>query len=65
MQWCTFKTNDKICEIEWKYDPYNVTMGQCEDFSGRVEFRVSLAFIDISYRRGCDRQTDRHLRIIL
>merc|ERR1711936_1272200 len=38
-EWCTFKTNDKICEIEWKSDLYNVTMGQCEDYSGRVEFR--------------------------
>merc|ERR550517_2319751 len=26
-------------EIEWKRTPYNVTMGQCDDYEGRVEFK--------------------------
>merc|ERR1719328_102930 len=25
----------------WKREPYNVTMGECSDFAGRVEFRGS------------------------
>ena len=29
-----------MCEIEWKRTPYNVTMGQCDDYEGRVEFKV-------------------------
>ena len=41
LQWCTFKHADTMCEIEWKRTPYNVTMGQCDDYEGRVEFKVS------------------------
>ena len=40
-QFCTFRKGDKSCDIVWKRDPYNVTMGECDDFAGRVEFRVS------------------------
>ena len=40
MQWCTFKHAEKMCEIEWKRTPYNVTMGTCDDYEGRVEFKV-------------------------
>ena len=39
-QWCTFKHAEKMCEIEWKRTPYNVTMGTCDDYEGRVEFKV-------------------------
>ena len=41
LQWCTFKHADTMCEIEWKRTPYNVTMGKCDDYEGRVEFKVS------------------------
>ena len=41
-QWCTFKHEETKCEIEWKYDPYNVTLGECSDFEDRAEFRVSI-----------------------
>ena len=30
-----------MCDIVWKQTPYNVTMGECSDYSGRVEFAVS------------------------
>ena len=42
LQWCTFKHAEKMCEIEWKRTPYNVTMGQCNDYEGRVEFKVRI-----------------------
>merc|ERR1719431_1400931 len=35
----TFKHDSSICDIEWKYTPYNVTMGECSDYEDRVEFR--------------------------
>ena len=38
-EWCTFKHAEKMCEIQWKKTPYNVTMGQCDDYEGRVEFK--------------------------
>ena len=43
-QWCTFRKGDRSCEVVYRYEKkynYNVTMGQCEDFAGRVEFKVS------------------------
>ena len=40
-EFCTFRKGDKSCDIVWKRDPYNVTMGECDDFAGRVEFRGS------------------------
>ena len=30
-----------MCDIIWKYDAWNVTMGECDHFSGRKEFAVS------------------------
>ena len=42
MQWCTFKHEENSCEIEWKYDLWNVTMGPCDNYKNRVEFRVSI-----------------------
>ena len=46
-QFCTFRRGGKSCDIVWKRDPYNVTMGECGDFAGRVEFRVSEAYRDM------------------
>ena len=40
-EWCTFKHSENSCEIEWQYDLWNVTMGPCDDYRDRVEFRVS------------------------
>ena len=41
-EFCTFRKGYKSCNIDWKKDPnYNVTMGECDDFAGRVEFRGS------------------------
>merc|ERR1719400_1163058 len=28
-----------MCEIVWKRTLYNVTIGQCDDYEGRVEFK--------------------------
>ena len=39
-EWCTLKHADRVCDIEWKRTPYNVTMGECSDYEGRVEFKV-------------------------
>ena len=36
---CTFRKGGKICEIEWNLYSSHVTMGQCDDFAGRVKFR--------------------------
>jgi hypothetical protein len=38
-QLCTFKHAKKMCEIESV--GYDVKMGDCSDYEGRVEFRVS------------------------
>ena len=38
-EFCTFRKGSKSCNIVWKLDPHNVTMGECGDFAGRVEFR--------------------------
>ena len=41
-EFCTFRKGDKSCNIDWRKDPnYNVTMAECDDFPGRVEFRGS------------------------
>ena len=42
-QWCTFRRGERSCEVVYRYEKkynYNVTMGQCDDFAGRVEFKV-------------------------
>merc|ERR1719208_364301 len=38
-EYCTFKHAETSCNIDWKREPYNVTMGECSNYEGRVEFR--------------------------
>ena len=40
-EYCTFRKGDKSCDFVWKKGPYNVTMGECNDFAERIEFRGS------------------------
>ncbi len=39
-KWCTFKhaESGKVCDFQWKFEPYNVTVLDCDDFAGRFEF---------------------------
>ena len=39
-EWCTFThtASSKSCELDWKWDPYNVTVLDCADFEGRFEY---------------------------
>ena len=37
-EFCTFRRGDKFCNIDWNYGTV-VTMGECDDFRGRVDFR--------------------------
>ena len=46
-EFCRIKHDDKICDIVWKWDAWNVTMGQCYHFSGRAVFAVSLSDINV------------------
>merc|ERR1712107_435459 len=43
-KWCTLKhENGRMCEFEWRrtyrFKEYNVSMNQCDDFQGRVQFK--------------------------
>ena len=40
-QFCTFKHAGKMCDIVWTKEAWNVTMGECSDYSGRATFTVS------------------------
>ena len=40
-EYCTFRKGDKSCDFVWKKGPYNVTIGECDDFAERFEFRGS------------------------
>ena len=53
-EFCTIKHDDKICDIVWKWDAWNVTMGQCDHFSDRAVFAVSflLTSIDSLWHRS-------------
>ena len=46
-EFCTIKHDDKICDIVWKWDAWNVTMGQCDHFSDRAVFAVSFLLTSI------------------
>ena len=38
-EWCTFShmSSNKFCDFQWKKDPYNVTVNEC-DFEGRYDY---------------------------
>ena len=40
-QFCTFNHAGKMCEIFWTKQTWNVTMGECSDYSGKATFTVS------------------------
>ena len=37
-EWCTFIHNDKKCDYVWKRDYWNVTVEDCNDYQGRIEY---------------------------
>ena len=39
-EWCTFShvPSGKFCDFQWKNDPYNVTVNECDSFEGMSEF---------------------------
>ena len=37
-EFCKFIHNDKICDLIWKRDPYNVTIEECTDYEGRMRY---------------------------
>lgn len=38
-EWCTFKHNGNVCDVEWKYDLKNVTTIDCASYEGRANFQ--------------------------
>ena len=39
-EWCAFKhvPSERFCDLKWDYAAYNVTVDNCADFKGRMEY---------------------------
>ena len=37
-EYCKFVHTDKMCDFEWKRDDWNITVADCKDYEGRMEW---------------------------
>ena len=37
-EYCLFRHNEDICDFEWKRDVWNITIANCSDYEGRMEW---------------------------
>ena len=37
-EYCKFVHTDKMCDFEWKRDDWNITVAECKDYEGRMEW---------------------------